>query len=65
MMEINGIKLDIHGSICKDTTAQALDIDLQYGLHAPSLETVLHMIPESILKKKKFRPKATLQLMAI
>ena len=23
----------------------------QYGLHTPSLETVLHMIPESILKK--------------
>ena len=57
MMEINGIKLDIHGSICKDTTAQALDIDLQYGLHAPSLETVLHMIPESILKKEKVSAK--------
>lgn len=57
MMEINDIKLDIHGSICKDTTAQALDIDLQYGLHAPSLETVLHMIPESILKKEKVSAK--------
>ena len=57
MMEINGIKLDIHGSICKDTTSQALDIDLQYGLHAPSLETVLHMIPESILKKEKVSAK--------
>ena len=35
----------------RDTAAQALDVDLQYGLHTPSLETVLHMIPESILKK--------------
>ena len=35
----------------RDTAAKALDVDLQYGLHTPSLETVLHMIPESILKK--------------
>lgn len=27
----------------------------QYGLHTPSLETVLHMIPESILKRRKYR----------
>lgn len=36
-----------------DAIAQTLDLDLQYGLHAPSLETVLHMIPESILQKKE------------
>lgn len=51
MIDINGTKLGVKGTVRRDTAAQALDVDLQYGLHTPSLETVLHMIPESILKK--------------
>ncbi len=51
MIDINGTKLGVKGTVRRDTAAKALDVDLQYGLHTPSLETVLHMIPESILKK--------------
>lgn len=50
---VNGIDLDVNGSLRRDTFRRALDIDITYGLHAPSLETVLRMIPESILKKEK------------
>ena len=51
MIDINGTKLGVKGTVRRDTAAKAIDVDLQYGLHTPSLETVLHMIPESILKK--------------
>lgn len=54
-LDINGIEMDVKGTLQRDTTARALHIDLTYGLHAPSIETVLHMIPESILKKESVK----------
>lgn len=53
LLDVNGVELDIKGTLRGDTVAKALDIDLQYGLHAPSLETVMHMIPESVVKKEE------------
>ncbi len=49
---VNGIELDVTGTLRRDTVQRALDLDISYGLHAPSLTTVLRMIPESILKKE-------------
>ncbi len=51
LVDINGVQLDMKGSLQRDTVEKALNVDLQYGLHAPSLETVLHMVPKSILKQ--------------
>lgn len=52
LLGINGTELDLTGTVRRDTAAAgALLLDLRYGLHAPSLETVLHMIPESVLKR--------------
>lgn len=52
LLGINGTELDLTGTVRRDTArAGALLLDLRYGLHAPSLETVLHMIPESVLKR--------------
>ena len=53
LIDINGVELDVKGSFQRDSVEKALNVDLQYGLHAPSLETVLHMIPKSILKKEE------------
>ena len=53
LLDVNGVELDLKGSVRRDTVAKALDVDLQYGLHAPSLERVLHMIPESVVKKEE------------
>ncbi len=53
LLNVNDIALDLKGTILRDTTARALNLDLSYGLHAPSVETVLHMIPESILKQNE------------
>ena len=52
LLGINATELDLTGIVRRDTAAAgALLLDLRYGLHAPSLETVLHMIPESVLKR--------------
>lgn len=54
-LNINDVELDVKGTLQRDTTARAIHVDLAYNLHAPSIETVLHMIPESILKKEKVK----------
>ena len=51
LLDINGIQLDLKGTLRRDSVAKAANVDLQYSLHAPSLETVLRMIPASVLKK--------------
>lgn len=53
LMDVNGVRLDVRGTLRRDTVERALAVDLQYGLHAPSLETVLHMVPKSILKQEE------------
>lgn len=53
MLTVNGIRLDADGSFVRDTAEKALSMDVRYGLHAPSVETILDMIPESILKKSQ------------
>lgn len=35
MIDINGTKLGVKGTVRRDTAAKALDVDLQYGLHTP------------------------------
>lgn len=54
-LDINGVEMDVKGTLQRDTVAKAFHIDLAYSLHAPSIETVLHMIPESVLKKESVK----------
>lgn len=54
-LDVNGVELDLKGRLQRDSVARALQVDLDYALHAPSVETLLHMIPESILKKEKVK----------
>ena len=51
LVDINGIQLDVQGSLRRDTARRALGVDLAYGLHAPSLEAVLLMVPRSVLRE--------------
>ena len=53
-MLVNGVKFGLKGTLRRDTVARAADVDLSYGLYAPSIKTVLEMVPESVLKKEKF-----------
>lgn len=52
-LNINGIELDVHGAFRRDTIAKTLDMNLTYGLHTPSVETVLKMIPKTFVKDNK------------
>ena len=56
-VDINGVEFGLNGTLRRDTVTQALDVDMTYGLHAPSLETVLKMIPRAILKDNKVSAK--------
>lgn len=51
LLDINGLELDLKGTLRRDTTARAADVDLHYSLHAPSIKTVIGLIPQNILKK--------------
>lgn len=62
LIELNGTALDMKGTVRRDTTANVLRLDLEYGLHAPSLEKVLRMIPKSILKSDKLTASGDVRL---
>lgn len=52
-LQVNGIQLDVDGTLQRDTVTNTLDMDLRYGLHAPSMETVLNLIPKAYVKDNK------------
>ncbi len=54
VMTVNGTAFGVKGTLKRDTVQHAVDVNLSYGLYVPSVETVIDMIPESILKKEKF-----------
>ena len=56
-LDVNGIRLGVNGAFRRDTVAKTIGMDLEYGLHAPSMETVLRMIPKSYVKDTKVSAK--------
>ena len=56
-LNVNGIELDVNGAFRRDTVAKTIGMDLEYGLHAPSMETVLKMIPKAYVKDNKVSAK--------
>lgn len=54
---LNGIRFDANGTFVRDTVAKTIAMDVRYGLHTPSVGTVLGMIPESIMKKSQVNAK--------
>ncbi|MCF2688176.1 AsmA family protein [Bacteroides fragilis] len=56
-LNVNGIQLDVNGAFRRDTVAKTIGMDLEYGLHAPSMETVLRMIPKVYVKDSKVSAK--------
>lgn len=61
-LSVNGIELDAGGTMKRDTVAKTVDVDIKYSLHAPSVETVLAMIPESVVKKEKVSAKGEVKV---
>ena len=61
-ISLNGITFDVKGTLKRDTVRRALNVDIAYALHAPSLETVFNMIPESVLKRESMEAKGSVKM---
>ena len=50
---VNGIKFGVGGRLQADTLNHVLNTDLTFGIKVPSLDVLLNLIPENILKHDK------------
>lgn len=53
VFEVNGMKFGAGGTVKADTLQRLLDVDVKYGIHIPSLKTLIDLIPEAVLQKDK------------
>lgn len=53
VFNINGIKFGAGGTVKADTIQRQLEVNIKYGIHIPSLKTLIDLIPEAILQKDK------------
>lgn len=61
-LTINGIRLDVNGELKRDTVTKMVGVNLKYGLHAPSMETVMNMIPEAYVKRGQISAKGEVKV---
>ena len=61
-LTINGIRLDVNGELRRDTVTKTVGMNLKYGLHAPSMETVMNMIPEAYVKRGQISAKGEVKV---
>lgn len=62
VLDINGVRFGAAGELKRDTVRQVFDVDFRYGLKVPSVETVLAMIPESVVKKSAVSAKGSVKM---
>lgn len=53
VFNVNGIKFGAGGTVQADTLQRLLEVDIKYGMHIPSLKTLIDLIPEAILQKDR------------
>lgn len=53
VFEVNGIKFGAGGTVRADTLQRLLDVNVKYGIHIPSLRTLIDLVPEAVLQKDK------------
>lgn len=51
VFDVNGVKFAADGTFRGDTVNRTVAVDLKYGIHIPSLKTILDLIPDKILPK--------------
>ena len=61
-ISLNGITFDVKGTLKRDIVRRAINVDIAYALHAPSLETVFNMIPESVLKRESMEARGSVKM---
>ncbi|WP_298616345.1 AsmA family protein [uncultured Odoribacter sp.] len=50
---VNGIKFGAGGRLQADTVNRTVLVDIKYGIHIPSLKTLLDLVPADVLDKDK------------
>lgn len=51
VFNVNGVKFGAGGILRADSVSRTIDVDLKYGIHIPTLKTLLDLIPTSIIKE--------------
>lgn len=54
--------MDVNGELRRDTVTKTVGMNLKYGLHAPSMETVMNMIPEAYVKRGQISAKGEVKV---
>lgn len=52
VFDVNGVRFGAGGTLRGDTTTRTVQVDLKYGIHIPTLKTLLDLVPDTILKKR-------------
>lgn len=48
---VNGVRFGAEGTFRGDTLQRTLAVNVKYGIHIPSLKTLLDLVPEAVLKQ--------------
>ncbi len=51
VFNVNGVRFGAGGTLKGDAVNRTLMVDLKYGIHIPSLKTILDLVPNAVLKK--------------
>lgn len=51
VFDVNGIRFGAGGTFRGDTVNRTIGVDVKYGIHIPSLKTLLDLVPDTILRK--------------
>lgn len=51
VFDVNGVKFGVGGTLKADSVNRTLDVRLKYGIHIPTLKTLLDLVPDTILRK--------------
>lgn len=51
VFDVNGVRFGAGGTLRGDTVNRTLMVNLKYGIHIPTLKTLLDLVPDTILKK--------------
>lgn len=53
VFDVNGIRFGAGGTLRGDTVNRTMAVNLKYGIHIPSLATLIEMIPDAVLQKDR------------
>ncbi|MEG2790292.1 MAG: AsmA family protein [Odoribacter sp.] len=51
VFDVNGIRFGAGGTLRGDSVNRTVEVNLKYGIHIPSLKTLLDLVPDTILRK--------------